>query len=185
LNDKGTHPSLTVAFDPDAALIISAYETEDDLGKILRVHLVFERQVESLVKHLSKAKIDKKTSFWSKVNLMRAIDVPESVCLACDALNDLRNEFAHNSKATIQNTKNLCEVFLEKVAAPLPVLTKMHGTFVNTKTKTEHTFEYQTAPLEQRVVIAGSALSMAMGAIPKLYTFGRKPTGVELTGVSF
>jgi hypothetical protein len=122
--------SLTSAFDPDVELILAAFETTDDIGKILRCHLVIERQIEQFISASSRAKVDRRTTFWAKVNLLRAIKAPERVCVACEELNELRNQFAHNSKATIANTKSASDKFLVAVEALFPALPTSQEHFI-------------------------------------------------------
>ena len=176
--------TLTMSFDPDTSLIFSAYETEDEVGKVLRTHLVVEQQMERLIKLASTAKVDKKTSFWAKVNLLRAIGVPEKVCTACEHLNDLRNAFAHNSNANIENTKDVSQRYLDAVEAFYPKLPQAHGTFARIKSKVNHEFTYDKADQGQRIVVAAAFLSSVIGVLPKLYQFGNPPQVSMLTGLT-
>ena len=164
--------SLIMSFDPDGELIVAAYETVDDLGKILRVHLAIEAQIDSLITTTSRAKVDRRTSFWAKMNLLRAIGVPERLCASCEALNDLRNHFAHNRRATIPNTMAQSERFLGSVAAFFPGLLEAHGTFANRKLGVNHEITFPEASQGQRVVIAAGFLSGVLGDLPKMYEFG-------------
>jgi hypothetical protein len=162
---------LTMAFDPDIKVILAAYETEDDLGKIIRTHFFIEQQIDQLVA-MSSARVDKKSSYFSKLNLLRAMGVPEKICAACEAINDLRNVFAHNPKATVANTKDTSEKFLNAVQAFFPKLPESHGEIVQRRTRVTHDFSYKTATQAQRVVVAASFLAGVIGVLPKLYKFG-------------
>lgn len=175
---------VTMAFDPDVELIVGAYESQDDIGKILRSHLVIERQMELLVTSCSRAKFDRWVSFSSKVNLLRAMKAPEKVCVACESLNDLRNKFAHNSKATIQNTKSVSERYLVAVEAVAPVLPKLHGTFTRTKSGVRHEFTFANATHSQRIVLATSLLSAIIGGLPKMFAFGGPTLVLKVSGLS-
>lgn len=179
-----TDQGLIMAFDPDVELILAAYETTDDIGKILRCHLVIERQMEQFISMTSRAKIDRKTMFWSKVNLLRAIKVPEKVCVACEELNELRNQFAHNSKATIGNTKTSSNKFLASVENLFPMLPRSRGTFHRRKEKIEYVVDYQTADQGLRVVVASAFLSSVFGGLPKLYDFGEPRMISSMAGLN-
>ncbi|MCZ4344752.1 hypothetical protein [Devosia neptuniae] len=173
-----------MAFDPDIELIISAYETKDDIGKILRCHLVIEQQLELLISTSSRAKVDGRTTFYSKINLLRAIKVPEKICISCEALNDLRNKFAHNSKATIANTKASSSKFLSAVEDLIPILPQSHGSLHRRKEKIEHVIDYQGGDQGQRIVIAASFLSAVIGTLPKLYDFGEPSVIASMSGLN-
>lgn len=177
--------TLTMSFDPDTALILAAYETEDEVGKVLRTHLVVEQLMEKLIGAASSAKVDKKTSFWAKVNLLRALGVPEKVCLACEQLNDLRNAFAHNPKASIANTKDTSQKFLDAVQSFYPGLAEVHGEFVRRRSQVRHTIDFRTADQGQRIVIAASFLSSLLGVLPKLLDFGSRRQIAILSGLTF
>jgi hypothetical protein len=174
---------ITSAFDPDVGLMFSAYESTDDIGKVLRVHLMLEQQIEKLITSQSNAKVDR-TTFWSKVNLMRAMGVPESICIAAEALNELRNQFAHNSKATIANTKSKSDAFLKSASIIWPKLPEATGNLTKTKSGIEHKLSYAKASQAQRVVIAGFILSNLIGALPKMYRLGKPLRLLTLAGTN-
>lgn len=176
--------TITLSIDLDKNLIMGALETPDDIGKIVRCHLAIEQMLEELITTHSQASIDKKASFWSKVNLARAMGVPTAICDACSYLNDLRNALAHNSKATISNTKSISEKFVSKVAEIVPALLKSNGTFHNQKTKITHTLKFTTATLSEKIVVAASFLAALMGSLPSMYKFGPPPKLVIVAGVN-
>jgi hypothetical protein len=162
-----------MSFDPDIKLILTAFETPDDIGKILRCHLVVEGQIEKLVTSFTTAKVDDRTPFASKVNLARAMGVPEGVCLACAKLNHLRNQFAHSPHSTFESEASAVGAFLNATEKIFPILPKSHGSFGSATSKsTRHEFTYADADLGRRVVVASSFLSASIGALPKLYRFG-------------
>lgn len=175
--------ALTMAFDPDFELILAAFETSDDIGKILRCHLVIERQMEQLISISSRAKVDRRTTFWSKVNLLRAIKAPEKICSSCEALNELRNQFAHNSKATIENTKTSSGKFLKSVENIVPILPQSNGSY-RSKEKIDYVVDYATASQGQRIVVAASFLSGIIGSLPKLYNFGEPQAIIRMAGLN-
>lgn len=161
--------SLTMSFDPDLEIILAAFETNDDIGKILRMHLVVEGQIERLITSSSRAKVGDRANFGSKVNLLRAMGVPEKICASCSALNDLRNQFAHPRSADIK----FMDRFLESVEAFFPKLRESHGSFANRKAGVTHEFSFSEATQGQRIVVAAGFLSGVLGGLPKMYEFSR------------
>lgn len=176
--------TLILTIDPDASLVMGALESTDDIGKIMRCHFVIEQMLEQLIAMHSTAVVDKKTSFWGKVNLARALGIPASICDACNLLNDLRNEFAHNPKATINNTKSISNKFIAKVGEIMPAVLISNGEFHNRESKTTKSLSFAKATQGEKIVVSTSFLSGLMGGLPSLYKLGAPHKLATIAGVN-
>jgi len=174
--------TLFLAIDPDPELVLAAVESSDDLGKILRIHLMIEGLTEKLLREHSRAKVDGRTTFWAKVNLMRAMGVPEKLCAACEALGSLRNQFAHNPSATLASAAAKPDAFLAAVEAFAPILPKAHGSYVRKKSGAEYKLVFETASPAERVILAAGFLSGALGGLPNMVEFGERRQKAAVAG---
>ncbi|MGE4879076.1 hypothetical protein [Yersinia enterocolitica] len=86
--------------------IIAVSETDDNLGSVLRVHLLSEMFLEAFIcssvgnkelfdpKPLDKVRFN--LTYSNKLKLALKLGLPTPIFKAMDTLNDLRNGFAHN-----------------------------------------------------------------------------------------
>ncbi len=90
---------------------------------VLRAHLFIEEILESIIKSKLpkyKAILEKPgLQFFDKLRLVRAMDVlPKGIFASINALNELRNKFAHNIdyKAAVEDIDKIAESFLKAYA---------------------------------------------------------------------
>ncbi|WP_223572872.1 hypothetical protein [Xanthomonas citri] len=81
--------------------LIRAFETEDLVGCVLRIHLHVEKLLVVALKSSINSQIAKvitsvPQNFSNKVQLAAAFGVPVEICLAVLDLNALRNKIGHN-----------------------------------------------------------------------------------------
>lgn len=86
-------------FEVDVDVLVKAFESEDDVGTVLRTHLVFEAFLDWTFKHFVRG--DLKTcvqparSFEGKLSLAAALGLPVELAKAIFQLNKIRNKLAH------------------------------------------------------------------------------------------
>lgn len=81
--------------------LIRAFETEDVVGCVLRIHLHVEKLLvvalqSSINPQIAKVITSVPQNFSNKVQLAAAFGVPVEICLAALDLNALRNKIGHN-----------------------------------------------------------------------------------------
>lgn len=110
-HDTGTQEKIQKITDglhslmaPD--MIIRAMETEDEVGRILRMHLLVEQMIEiylewSIADEM-KPVVSVPHQFSQKVTLATALGLPPQIAVAANSLNKIRNRVAHRLGATLQ-----------------------------------------------------------------------------------
>ncbi|MFM0405288.1 hypothetical protein [Paraburkholderia dipogonis] len=89
----------------DASVFIAAAETEDEIGCVLRMHLLIER----LLTFYVETKIDgpiadyvaKPKTFAATLSLAVVFGYPLPLAAVMKKVNRIRNEFAHNANASL------------------------------------------------------------------------------------
>ncbi len=156
----------------DVQLIIDAFHTPDELGKILRVHLAIEIQVNFVIKKLSpNINLSKGMTFYTKCMLLRAMRFPDGLVELIETFNKLRNQFAHNHKAKLGDNKNLVDKILELGKQGYDIMNDATYTFNEEKTGKTKIYKYVDMSNVERVVFIGIWASIMLGTTPKRKRF--------------
>lgn len=71
------------------------FNTADRLGKILRIHLVLEQQIDHLLMTMGILESSNSANFHTKTLLLKALRIPKNCIDAVVATNAVRNHLAH------------------------------------------------------------------------------------------
>lgn len=86
-------------FSVDMNVLMASLETEDDVGAVLRMHLVFEKFLDWTFDHYvteeKKACIQRPTNYRGKISMAAALGLPVALATAINQLNNVRNSLAH------------------------------------------------------------------------------------------
>lgn len=86
-------------FDVDFDVLVTAFESEDEVGTVLRTHLVFEKFLDWTFDHFVtgelKTCVQRPTNFRGKVSMAAALGLPVALATAVNQLNNVRNDLAH------------------------------------------------------------------------------------------
>ncbi len=90
----------------DSNLLLQAMETEDDVGRILRSHLLIEQTIETFlgwtITDNMKPVVKVPQQFNQKIVLATALGLPQQIAVAASTLNTIRNKVAHRVGATLE-----------------------------------------------------------------------------------
>ena len=155
------------AFEPNLRLINDAFATPDDIGRVLRVHLAIEQQMNALIEHAARRKVSRGTSFYNKLLALRCMQIDEWICDVVEKLNDLRNALAHNPSATLMNNKSIAVSIVEAVRSQMP----LDNFEVHLAEDSVELKRFSAMDLGQQVVIVGAMLAAYLGGIPESREF--------------
>ena len=86
------------------SIMVNAAETDDQVGALLRFHLLIERLLVVFLEFkISEKKLDQVPRlFGKKIEKAESLDLPKKICDVIRCINDLRNSIAHiiNGKFT-------------------------------------------------------------------------------------
>ena len=153
-------------FKPNKNLISAALSTPDDIGRILRVHLAVEQQLNALLDHATKRKV-RASGFYNKLVALRCMQIDEWVCDVVEKLNDLRNALAHNPTATLMNNKSIAISIVETAKSHI----QLDDLDVHFSEESEQLHRFDGMDLGQQVVVVGAMLAAYLGGIPKNMEF--------------
>ncbi|WP_196257963.1 hypothetical protein [Pelagibacterium limicola] len=173
-----------MAFDPDVRLIQQALETSDEIGRIIRAHFSVEIQINEFIKRYSSAKVDERTSYSAKVNLLRAMNVPNGICLASSKIGKLRNELAHKHRTETDLVEKYSDDYLDSVAQIVPAFKVFHGDIGLLDGSGRYQLNFEQASQSERVVIASGFFAAIIGVLPKLYQFQKPLPIIRMAGVN-
>lgn len=98
---------VDIKFIVNPEMIIAAMETADELGCVLRVHLVYESLLEFYLDQKVVGDVTvylrKPREYGAKVGLSVAFGLPLSFAAVFKHLNDLRNKLAHGKQSAVRN----------------------------------------------------------------------------------
>ncbi len=101
------------------SIMINAVETDDQVGALLRFHLLIERLlIVFLESKIAEKKLDKiPRLFGHKIEQSKKLGLPQEICEAIRCINDMRNSIAHilNGKFTDRLDENLLQDLKNKV----------------------------------------------------------------------
>lgn len=87
----------------NSQLVISAAETEDEIGTVLRMHLVVEQFLAWFIRHRISAElapyVKEPREFGSKLSLSVAFGLPLALARVIHQINAIRNKLAHGRSA--------------------------------------------------------------------------------------
>ncbi|EGH42368.1 MULTISPECIES: hypothetical protein [Pseudomonas syringae group] len=82
--------------------MVVAFETDDEIGCVLRLHLAFERLVEFYIKHSASPEqikfIEKTNEFSEKLKRAVLLGIPLNIAEVGKQLGKIRNKVAHEQK---------------------------------------------------------------------------------------
>lgn len=154
-------------FEPNVELIDKAVSTPDDIGKILRVRLAVEQQLNALLSHVVQKEVSR-LSFNAKLVALRTLLINDVVCEVIEKLNDLRNQLAHNPKATLANNKSIAEEVISLAEGMLPTLGK---TAVRFAKDDDELHEFASMEIGEKLAVVGAMVASYLGNMPKYRKF--------------
>ncbi|MGV8833433.1 MAG: hypothetical protein ACOH2N_15790 [Devosia sp.] len=146
-------------FEPNMQLVNQAFATPDDVGRILRVHLAIEQQMNSLIEHVSQEKVGRGTGFYQKLLALRCMKVDSWICDSIGKINDLRNALAHNPSATINNTKSIVQAIIIGACEHVPL--EQYEIHLTENSKEAHSFN--SLDDGRKVVIVAAMIAAYVG----------------------
>lgn len=85
------------------AVIINGAETDDEIGTVLRMHLLVESVLRFYVtSHPAELSVKDNDGFAKVANVAKSIGMPQEIIDAALQLNKVRNRIAHNIGATLE-----------------------------------------------------------------------------------
>lgn len=108
--------SLDIQELSDTAILIAAAETEDEMGCVLRFHLMLERLLTFYLQVKCKGEVGKYAKpprdFGQKLGLAAAFGLRLPIAAVIYQVNAMRNKLAHGGKAVIDqgDIKQLCRL---------------------------------------------------------------------------
>lgn len=91
----------------NSAALIAAAETEDELGSVLRFHLVTESLLSFYINERNKGELSKyakePNNFGGKLGLAAALGFPIPLARIAHQINKIRNKLAHEPQSSINN----------------------------------------------------------------------------------
>jgi len=150
-------------YEPNRDLILEALRTPDEIGRILRVHLALEQQMNGLIDHVAKRVVSKSASFAAKVISLRCMGIENNSCDVLESFNNLRNKFAHNPRATVANNKSIAEKIIGHALHDLADLGAFQVHFSETD-KDLHKFS--DLEIGQKILVIGAIYASYLGNMP-------------------
>lgn len=170
-------------WDPDPKRQKLTYDTTDEIGKILRVHLEMERHLNAVLKELAPDVSPR--NFTVKCQILSAIQAPAGLVELLEKFNSLRNALAHKIEANLQNNSTLVQRILDLGHEGYSKLDDVVVTFVNADTKEEVSFPFAEMSTANRLVAIGQISTSILAALPQTKKFLPPITIVKTSNVNW
>lgn len=152
---------ITFDFDPDVARIKRAYDTQDDIGSIIRVHYEIERCLSHIMPRIFRnPKKLGASRVGPKLERLEAVGYTGPVIELAKAIDDIRNGVAHRDR------EELAEADIERLDA---IFTQLPSKCPLAKYKIHlwgNDVSYADMLLRQKFCVYGGTAVMGLASLP-------------------